>query len=60
MSAPETNVERQSRRHKPSLFGIGAAVLAAAVIGVVIWMLGDLSSEEQSTAAPVGQAAEQD
>ncbi len=60
MSAPETNVERQSRRHKPSLLGIGGAIVAAAIIGGVIWMMGDLTSEEQSTAAPVGQAADQE
>lgn len=26
MSAPNTNIEKQERRHKPALFGMGAAV----------------------------------
>lgn len=32
MSAPDTNIDKQKKRHKPSLFGIGGA----AVFGVVL------------------------
>lgn len=34
MTAPDTNVERQTRRHKPALLGIGAAV--AAVLAFIL------------------------
>ncbi|MGC8202927.1 hypothetical protein ACP2AV_09510 [Aliiroseovarius sp. PTFE2010] len=38
MSAPNTNIEKQEKRHKPSLMGIGIAVaigllMLAAVLG---------------------------
>ncbi len=36
MSAPNTDIEKQVRRHSPSLFGISLAVAAAAAIGIAI------------------------
>lgn len=46
MSAPQTNVEDQEKRHKPSLFGIRAAMIWGALmvvllIGYNIWFAGE-------------------
>ncbi len=35
MSAPDTNIEKQQTRHRPSLMGIGLAVAFAAILLVV-------------------------
>ncbi|MCF6445874.1 solute carrier organic anion transporter [Nereida sp. MMG025] len=32
MSAPDTNVEKQTKRHRPSLVGIGAVLAFAALL----------------------------
>ncbi|WP_108483425.1 hypothetical protein [Oceaniglobus ichthyenteri] len=32
MSAPDTNVKKQEKHHKPALFGMGAAIGFAALI----------------------------
>ncbi|MEO0861196.1 MAG: hypothetical protein AAFY65_11300 [Pseudomonadota bacterium] len=47
MSAPDTNVEKQAKRHIPSLSGMSFAisVAALAVIALTIW--GGLPVEEQ-------------
>ena len=40
MSAPQTNVEKQADRHRPSLIGIAAAVIFALVLlfFLVTWL----------------------
>lgn len=40
MSAPNTNVEKQTKRHKPSLFGMGAAIVFATIlfVGLMFWI----------------------
>jgi len=40
MSAPETNVERQKKQHRPALMGIRGAVLFALVLllGLIGWV----------------------
>ena len=40
MSAPNTNVEKQEKKHKPALLGIkGAMIFAAALLlGLVTWL----------------------
>ncbi|MDA8587031.1 hypothetical protein N9L47_12335 [Rhodobacteraceae bacterium] len=38
MSAPDTNVEKQTRRHKPSLTGIAVAILGAGAIMIAVSM----------------------
>lgn len=43
MSAPETNIERQKRRHWGPLIGIAAVIIFAVLIG--IYYLGYLSFE---------------
>ena len=32
MSAPNTNIEKQKRRHKPALIGIAAVAVFAAIV----------------------------
>ncbi|WP_372893847.1 hypothetical protein [Rhodosalinus sp.] len=32
MSPPDTNVEREKRRHRPALIGIGAVLLFALIV----------------------------
>lgn len=34
MSAPDTNIKRQEKKHRPALYGIGAAV----VVGLLMLM----------------------
>ena len=36
MSAPDTNVERQKKKHKPSLLGIGAAAVFGVTMIVIL------------------------
>jgi hypothetical protein len=68
MSAPDTNMKKQKRRHKPALIGIGAAVLfgIAMMIGLGFFVVdnADEASEtintnpanvEGSGAAPVDE-----
>lgn len=40
MSAPDTNVEKEKRRHKPSLFGVKGSIVVVLIlfIGWLIWM----------------------
>ena len=42
MSAPQTNVEKQADRHRPSLVGIAAAVIFALVLlfGLITFLAG--------------------
>ncbi len=39
MTAPDTNVEKQQRRHRPSLIGmsVAAAIVAIVFIALVMW-----------------------
>lgn len=55
MSAPETNLKKQKRRHWPSLIGIavavGLAIAAASFFG--IW---DGASDDAPTVPPASEA----
>ena len=42
MSAPDTNVKRQARRHRPPLIGI-ALVVGFAAIAMFIWLAWEAS-----------------
>lgn len=60
MSAPSTNIEKQSKRHRPALWGILAAIVFAAVIFLAY--LATLAAEgnepgEESTSAPAAATA---
>ena len=58
MSAPDTNIEKQTEHHKSPLLGMGAAVAFAGVLllGLMIWLSanGNDPSDDQ---APEGAAA---
>ncbi len=46
MSAPDTNIEKQKERHKPALFGMGAAVawsvgLLILFVAWIVWQGGE-------------------
>jgi len=46
MSAPETNTQRQERRHRPALIGIAAALVLAAVAAIIMAFFSVPSSEQ--------------
>jgi hypothetical protein len=50
MSAPETNVEKQARRHKGPLVGIAVAIVAALVALVAVGLFS--STDDTPTALP--------
>ena len=50
MSAPETNVEKQKKQHKPALMGIRAAVLFALVL--LLGLIGWVASQGQTPVDP--------
>ncbi|MBY6137116.1 hypothetical protein AB9K35_11900 [Leisingera sp. XS_AS12] len=53
MSAPDTNVERQKKDHKPSLLGIGAAaIFGVAAIALLTLMVVDRASEDDTAELP--------
>lgn len=53
MSAPSTNVERETKRHAPSLLGIGLAVLVGLVMGAAITFTAIERSDETAQAPSV-------
>ena len=59
MSAPDTNLERQTRRHKPSLWGITAVLALAATFAVVAMMSEGVPADEQAAGVPAEVAATQ-
>jgi cytoskeletal protein RodZ len=50
MSAPETNVEKQKKQHKPALMGIRGAVLFALVL--LLGLIGWVASQGQTPIDP--------
>jgi hypothetical protein len=56
MSAPDTNVEKQARRHKPALYGIALAVLVAVVAIIVFATSDGLNPADQAAPATVPAA----
>lgn len=56
MSAPQTNIEKQKRRHSPALIGMGIA--AVVVFLVVLLVVPQDLNEEDDAAATQGAAAE--
>ncbi|WP_299953054.1 hypothetical protein [uncultured Roseobacter sp.] len=40
MSAPDTNIERQKKRHKPAIWGLwGGLFLAVILIAIFVWLM---------------------
>ena len=50
MSAPQTNIEKQTRRHKGPLLGISVGVVAVLV--VLAWYAGVFVDDPQLDAEP--------
>jgi hypothetical protein len=59
MSAPDTNVTKQARRHKPALWGIAIALGIAAVAAVVALTSNEPLAEDQAAPAVSAPAATQ-
>ncbi|WP_044007037.1 hypothetical protein [Jannaschia sp. CCS1] len=57
MSAPDTNIERQTHRHKWSLWGIGIAVTAAAIFAAIALLSDNVPADEQAAGVPPQNAA---
>ena len=49
MTAPDTNIEKQTRRHIPALMGIGTVV--AAILAFIL--LAPLAPDDDATPEPV-------
>jgi hypothetical protein len=53
MSPPDTNVEKQKRRHRPALIGIGAVLLFALIVMIaLVFNVTDGERPETPQAAP--------
>ena len=50
MTAPDTNTEKQAKRHSPALLGILVAVILAGLAGLVMMGWGEV--ENDATPAP--------
>ncbi len=59
MSAPDTNLDRQARRHKPSLWGIAMAVGAAALFAITAFLVEGVPADEQAAGVPEASATTQ-
>lgn len=66
MSAPDTNVEKEERRHKPALFGVKGAIVFVLIlfVGWLIWMAAYSTAPEGNGQPQVddrtGQVEQQD
>lgn len=57
MSAPNTNIEKQKRRHTPALLGITGSL---ALVGIfVIVLFGGVEETEKSEALPTPTAPQE-
>lgn len=52
MSAPDTNIRKQRRRHLPSILGISAALAIALIAGIAALLMDRMPAEEQATPVP--------
>jgi hypothetical protein len=52
MSAPDTNIRRQTRRHRGPLVGIIAVLFFAGLIGAYVFLTGARDAPGPTTAAP--------
>lgn len=59
MSAPDTNIEREAKRHKPALGGIGAAIgaILALVVGIGLYASASGIGMNDATPAQTGEPA---
>ena len=59
MSAPDTNVERQTRKHKPALLGMAAAAVIAVIAAIVALNWQGVPADEQAGSGPEAVEATQ-
>ena len=57
MSAPDTNIERQTTRHWPALVGIGFALLIGVMIGLTLAYVTNLNGPQMTTVSAVSDGA---
>jgi hypothetical protein len=57
MSAPETSIRKERRRHLPSIIGIAAALAVALVAGVAMLLMDGPPADEQATPVPAADAS---
>ncbi len=50
MSAPDTNIDTQTKRHRPSLVGIAAVVFfaGALLLGLLMWLSANGNTPEDT------------
>lgn len=53
MSAPDTNLDKQVRRHRPAIYGISAALLIAGVVAFFALTQDEPLVEQQAAPATV-------
>lgn len=56
MSPPDTNIDKQTKRHKAPLFGMGAVVAFAGIlfVALVFWTISQGETEPEPTVtAPI-------
>ena len=53
MTAPDTNTEREAKRHSPALLGILVAVLIAGAAGLVMTSWGEVENDATPPAQTV-------
>ncbi|WP_158515930.1 hypothetical protein [Pararhodobacter sp. CCB-MM2] len=53
MSAPDTNTEREAKRHSPALLGIFVAVIIAGIAGLVMTSWGEVENDATPSAQTV-------
>ncbi|MBY4892854.1 hypothetical protein KUL25_08770 [Rhodobacteraceae bacterium N5(2021)] len=58
MSAPDTNVEKQARRHKGSFWGLAIALFVAAIVAFYFLGWTNVPDEEQAAPATVVPATD--
>ena len=57
MSAPSTNIERQKKRHRAPLWGMGGVLAAVALMmaAFLVWLVANGSAPEGATAQVDGR-----
>lgn len=59
MSAPDTNVKKQEKEHRPALLGIKGALIFGAIMLLLIVWFSVMRGEEPSRDTLIGSEAEQ-
>ncbi|WP_376874068.1 hypothetical protein [Albirhodobacter sp. R86504] len=56
MSAPDTNIHKETRRHRPALLGIGAAVLFGLLMFFAVGFEAAEDADAPAVVAPQGES----